>query len=213
MIKQLSLDDIGLKYAYNFGKGKNYTGGDKTSLGQNFTKTYATLFEPIRDNKINLLEIGVFHGKSLAMWCDYFPNGMIYGVDINLSSYHVNEPILRKHGAFGKNNVAVIETNINQISEKLSDIPNFDIIIDDASHKASDQFTAFITLFPIVRKGGYYIVEDIVDVFGFNKLFNDVYLCVSNIDSSDVKKNVMYNKANKIESIEIRKNMVIIRKQ
>lgn len=35
-----TLDEIGLKYAYDFGKGKKYTGGDKTSLGKNFYRIH-----------------------------------------------------------------------------------------------------------------------------------------------------------------------------
>jgi hypothetical protein len=93
-----SLDEIGLKYAYDFGKGKLYTGGDKTSLGQGFTREYETLFERFRFERINLLELGVFHGKSLAMWSEYFDNGSIHGIDIDLKHYHANVPQLVKLG-------------------------------------------------------------------------------------------------------------------
>ena len=61
-----SLDEVGLKYAYASGKGKAYTGGDKTSLGQNFTREYDTLLRPRRLERISILELGIFHGKSLS---------------------------------------------------------------------------------------------------------------------------------------------------
>ena len=38
------LDEIGLKYALpDHGKGKQYTGGDKTSLGFGFMKDYSKI--------------------------------------------------------------------------------------------------------------------------------------------------------------------------
>lgn len=93
-----SLDDIGLKYAYAFGKGKLYTGGDKTSLAHGFTKHYQTLLQHLRLEPVQLLELGVFHGKSLAMWSEYFAQGTVHGVDINLKHFYANESELRKRG-------------------------------------------------------------------------------------------------------------------
>ena len=31
------------------------------------------------------MEIGVYHGNSLKVWKDYFPNAEIYGIDIDPS--------------------------------------------------------------------------------------------------------------------------------
>jgi len=61
----LSLDEIGLKYTFDYGKGKNYTGGDKTSLGHGYTKRYDELFQGIRNNKIKLLDNIIFFYLSL----------------------------------------------------------------------------------------------------------------------------------------------------
>lgn len=95
---ETSLDDIGLKYAYAFGKGKLYTGGDKTSLGHGFTTHYDSLLHHLRLQPVQLLELGVCHGKSLAMWSEYFAQGTIHGVDIDLKHFHANESELKKRG-------------------------------------------------------------------------------------------------------------------
>jgi hypothetical protein len=96
-----SLDVIGLKYVASrtLGKGKNYTGGDKTSLGHGFTNDYERLFASRRHDPLTLLEIGVSHGKSLAMWCEYFRNATtVFGVDIDLGPYRDAEPELKRCG-------------------------------------------------------------------------------------------------------------------
>jgi cephalosporin hydroxylase len=210
-----NLDEIGIKYAFNFGKGKNYTGGDKTSLGNNFTEVYDVLFYAIRDDSVNLLELGVFHGKSLAMWSDYFTNGKIYGIDIDLKPYNENLAKLSKLGAFKNNNVSVFEMDVKSknFAEFIHTMPKMDIIIDDALHQADTQLNNFKLLFPILNKGGLYIIEDIVESVKFTELFKDIYMCVSNSENSIIKKNPSYAISTKIEYIKICQNMIIIRKK
>jgi len=210
-----TLDEIGVKYAYNFGKGKLYTGGDKTSLGNNFTKEYEILFEPIRENKLNLLELGVLCGKSIAMWSDYFPNGTIYAIDICLKTFFDSERELIKHSAFKNNNIKLFEKDITNDAFKdfVKDLPTFDIIIDDALHLAKAQYDNFIILFHKLNKGGYYVIEDIVDPDGFFSYFSDIIKCSSNVSSSYSKQNKHYSISVKIEYIQIKQNMVIIKRK
>lgn len=213
---KLSLDDIGIQYAYDFGKGKNYTGGDKTSLGQYFTKKYDQLFHHLRDAPVKLLELGVYHGKSLAMWCDYFPNGMIYGVDNDLKCYTENLSKLKKLGAFSKNNVDVYEEDITTENfQKLVQVwPKFDIIIDDANHNPDIQYNNFIHLFHKLQHKGCYVIEDIINPAKHMEYFKDFYMCVSNCESvgGAVKKTPSYSIATMVESVEITKNLVIVKK-
>ena len=209
-----SLDSIGVKYAPDFGHGKNYVGGDKTSLGNNFTDVYDKLFSELRQNKICLLELGIHHGKSLAMWSDYFSNGEIYGIDISLKPYTENISKLRRLGAFQNNNVKVLEQDITATNfvDLISSLPTFDIIIDDALHHADVQFNNFMKLFPRLNKKGYYIIEDIMDPIKFIEYFKSLYMCVTNCVNSNIKRDPMYSFATKIESIEIRHSMIIIKK-
>lgn len=207
----MSLDSIGLKYAYNFGKGKQYVGGDKTSLGKNYTETYDELFSSMRNNKINLLELGVFHGRSLAMWSDYLPNGHIVGIDIDLEPYRENEDGLKKHGAFKNDNVSVIEQDVtkNSFGDVVKSIKNMDIIIDDALHQAEAQYNNFKLLFHKLNKGGIYVIEDVVDPIKHMELFKNIYAGTINGNN----KFGDWNISNKVESIIIKSNMVIIKKK
>jgi hypothetical protein len=108
-----SLDEIGRKYAeYNYGRtSKDYSGGDKTSLGQCFTFEYDALFTPMRYQKVHLLELGVLQGKSLAMWSEYFVNGSVYGIDRDLKWYESEQRELKKQG-FDKEKVQVYQVRV-----------------------------------------------------------------------------------------------------
>ena len=211
----LTLDEIGIKYAYNFGKGKQYVGGDKTSLGKNFTKIYEELFNQIKHNKINLLELGIFHGKSLAMWSDYFYNGQIISIDIDLKPFYENEQTLKKYGAFKNNNIKVIEQDITKIifADTIKNLPNLDIIINDALNHANAQYNNFKLLFSKLNKNGYYIIEDVIDPIHHIELFKNIYACTTNSEIPNTKKLSDYSIANKIESILIKNNIVIIKKK
>ena len=58
-------------------------GTDKGSSFHDYLNKYEFLISRWKDEKIVLLELGVFHGASLKMWHEYFKNASIYGVDID----------------------------------------------------------------------------------------------------------------------------------
>ena len=47
-------------------------------FGHNYIDFYESIFNPIKENELNLLEIGVLFGNSLKLWSDYFINSKIY---------------------------------------------------------------------------------------------------------------------------------------
>lgn len=54
-----------------------------------FCDFYDKHLNPIRNESINLFEIGIFHGESLSMWEKYFDKGMVYSIDkYDLSVYN-----------------------------------------------------------------------------------------------------------------------------
>jgi hypothetical protein len=90
------------------------------------------------------------------MWREYFPNAEIIGFDIadfSKAPAIPNCKIVR--GDMGNPNdlVSLLELN--------DDCKPFDIIIDDASHASHHQQIALGTLFPYLKTGGLYIIEDL----------------------------------------------------
>ncbi len=56
-------------------------GADKQEAQHGYSKHYEPLLEPWRKQPIVLLEIGVWHGASIASWLEYFENAEIIGID------------------------------------------------------------------------------------------------------------------------------------
>jgi len=119
---------------------------------------YQLHFQPFRKRKINLLEIGIggyadpkAGGDSLRMWRSYFPNATIFGIDIYDKSSHEESRIKILRGSQAD------QVLLRQVSERAG---GFDIVIDDGSHVSEHVVTSFQTLFPLLRRGGIYAVED-----------------------------------------------------
>lgn len=136
----MNLNNLGLKYET-----------DKSSNWHNYLKYYDLIFNPIKDNKIKLLEIGIWGGASLLMWKDYFPNGEITGMDIEEKQYLKQDRInIYKGDQSNKEDLWALNRKYGF----------FDIIIDDGSHYGHHQKISFETLFPLLNSGGYYVIED-----------------------------------------------------
>ena len=123
---------------------------DKSSRTHNFTKHYEVYFEMLRDAPIKLLEIGVQSGASLRMWKHYFPKAQIIGLD-----YYDTD-------VMGEDRIKIIkgeQTSIKAMDEALLNGP-LDIVIDDGSHQNGAIMGSFEYLFPRIKPGGLYIIED-----------------------------------------------------
>ena len=72
-----ALHKLGMKHKV----GKANVG--KSFYGRNYFDIYEQYLAPMKNEPINLLEIGVLGGKSLRVWADYFPKAKIFGLDID----------------------------------------------------------------------------------------------------------------------------------
>ncbi len=105
-------------------------------------------FQPRR-----MLEIGIWHGGSLAMWREIFDACEIVGVDPNDRI----QAAARKH--FSEN--SRIHCNFFACpNPTLSMMGYFDLIIDDGRHGVEFVIPSFEILWPMLNPGGLYIVED-----------------------------------------------------
>lgn len=125
---------------------------DKSSEAHGYTKYYAKFFEPIRKEKLNILEIGIQNGYSLKMWREYFPKARIVGLDI-VDCKHMDES--RVETVVGSQNNPYFLKELHETKGP------FDIVIDDGSHQSEDMRISFETLFPLLKSGGIYVVEDL----------------------------------------------------
>tara|TARA_R110000868_G_scaffold9602_12_gene47331 strand:+ start:6235 stop:6909 length:675 start_codon:yes stop_codon:yes gene_type:complete len=134
-------------------EGNNFV-TDKSKYGHNFNKLYHKYFQEYRDDPLNLLEIGIAAGHSIQMWAKYFSNGKFVCLDHDI-----------KHYEYPQNDRIIVAKGDQRDTTLLNELNNqhgpFDIIIDDGSHIDSYTKITFDTLFPLLKSGGIYVVEDL----------------------------------------------------
>lgn len=136
----MTLDELALKH-----------GTDKSSRGANYTPIYERYLRDWRSSLITMLEIGVFDGASLRMWRDYFPQGRIWGLDVNPGCVvHEGERIT----------VITGEQADPDALDRCAPGEDFDLVVDDGGHYPDDQLAALMALWPRVKPGCLYVIED-----------------------------------------------------
>lgn len=118
---------------------------------------YEMLLAKFRNTaNLQLLEIGVWKGGSLKMWRDYFSaSATIVGVDTDdrCRQYeHANEKMFIRVGD---------QADSAFLQQLRDEFGCFDIIIDDGGHTTNQQITSFKHLYPALKLGGIYLVEDL----------------------------------------------------
>jgi hypothetical protein len=155
----------------------NHYGSDKDSSG--YTHVYSIMFDHIKNEKMNVLEIGIGTmiagasssmkhympdtyqpGSSLRAWRDYFVNSNIYGADIQRDTQFSEDRITT---------VLLDSTNKYEVDKTMSELNiQFDIIIDDGWHWDEAQKKTLLNFFPYLKENGIYIIEDIHPGSGLN---------------------------------------------
>ena len=129
---------------------------DKDNHG--YTEFYEKHFYPLKEKKINILEIGSYAGSSAASFAKYFPNANIFCIDINIANFKYSSKKIKVFDLDITNKKMVNNFITNIIRSKNDKF--FDIIIDDGSHKLNDILTSLNILFKHVKNDGFYIIED-----------------------------------------------------
>jgi 23S rRNA U2552 (ribose-2'-O)-methylase RlmE/FtsJ len=154
----VTLDELANKYLTDKG----------TSFPYRSVHGYAPIYEDYlskwRDKKIRLLEVGVCMessegGHSIRMWHEYFPNASIYAfdiVDMKKLETELGDRVKFFMGDQGS------KQDIDAAYSTFGSKP-FDFILEDGSHLHHHQMISFACLFPYVKSGGYYILEDVTE--------------------------------------------------
>lgn len=146
---------------------------DKASK-HNYTIFYDKFLSGKRVQVNNVFELGLgWHpdaGASHRAWKEYFTQANIYGADID------------KNVLFQESRIKTFfcdQTNVEDIkalwkNKEISDV-EMDLMIDDGLHEYEANIIFFESSFFKVKKGGYYIVEDINnnELYLFEKYFSD----------------------------------------
>lgn len=126
-----------------------------------YLKVYDQLFKDFQDKPCNILEVGYLYGGSCLLWEDYFPNANIIAIEKG------DNPVL--HPSLKRTRIAHMDVNDLTIEDLKGNEP--DIAIDDGSHKLDDQLYFIKTVYPVLKPGGYLIIEDVQDIANDLKSF------------------------------------------
>ena len=199
----MNLIEIGKKYP----SSKNISG---------FIQLYEKYFTPLRDSKINILEIGVDNGDSLRIWREFFSKANICGIDIDKKNFKINNTNILQGD----------QSDLNFLKSLVSEYKKFDIIIDDGSHQAKHIIASFNYLFNYLSDNGLYVIEDLQTSYipryggsriNLKKKKSSMNFIKSLTDSINYEKNNRpFFKKNKfdglIKSINFHQNIVFIYK-
>jgi hypothetical protein len=152
----------------------NRCGTDKGTVyrdAHGYTLIYEMLFANMRNQPINILEVGLSiggpeHGNpasrsvsdipSVRMWKEYFPASTIFGIDISDFSSFENEWFkFHRVDCSSSEQLERVVTTIRESGVMM------DIIVDDGSHASYHQQLTILKLFSLLKGGGFYVIEDL----------------------------------------------------
>lgn len=116
---------------------------------------YLPIYEAAFSSTERMLEIGVDRGGSLRMWREYLPDATIVGIDINPKAERYADPQQDIHVRIGD------QTDTRFLGRVLDEFGPFDTILDDGGHTPDQMISSFQYLFPRLKPGGVYLVEDV----------------------------------------------------
>lgn len=141
--------------------------GTVANSGHGYSLLYDLLFARERMAPLDICEIGLCIGgpevsdgaaerdvadiPSVKMWREFFPNSRIVGIDISDFSQFSTDWFQFVQADCG---------DANQLEKVKNTGRTFDFILDDGSHASYHQQLTFLKLFPLLKPGGIYIIED-----------------------------------------------------
>lgn len=102
-------------------------------------------------------EIGVLNGASIRMWNDYFGE-----VEKTIHAFDIEPNTLKSIESLPNVKTHVLDSgNVEQVNKTFIGLPQFDLLLEDASHCLGHQVTCLRECMKYVAVGGFLIIEDI----------------------------------------------------
>lgn len=151
-----------------------------------YERMYGDKFEPLRNRKLKMLEIGLGcdqrygPGASYYTWLAYFPH-----VDLYFIEYDAKCALKWVNETKGATIFIGDQSDPNFLESFMTETGgDFDIIIDDGGHTMTQQKTSLAVLWEAVKPGGMYFVEDLATSYhprwggGVGKKAKDSFMTV-----------------------------------
>ena len=147
-----TIADIFRSHSVLDANGRHINGTDKQT-NHNYGDAYESLF-PDRSAVKLMLEIGITDGSSMLAWREVFQEALVVGMDIEPCSCE-RGPRLEFHRGDFRN---------REECERTCGGRQFDFICEDATHQLADTLCALLYLWPFVKPGGVYVVEEFANI-------------------------------------------------
>jgi SAM-dependent methyltransferase len=123
-------------------------------IGHGYLGSYESIAAEL-GGSADVLEIGVANGEGLVLFRHLFPRGRLVGVDNNPRAYWREA----QTNAF-KIVADQDDPSLPNIIATATGVHSFDLIVDDASHDNIKTKQTFLTMWPMLRPLGVYVIED-----------------------------------------------------
>lgn len=141
-------------------EGRHVNGTDKNGPNHSYGDAYERILggyglsTDVRKDIGLMMEVGVADGSSLRAWCEVFPNAIIVGMDIHHSD--------KAHGDRIEFHLGDQRSQVD--CENAAAGRMFDVIVEDATHEIDGNLLTLFWLWPFIRPGGLYIIEEFANV-------------------------------------------------
>lgn len=127
-----------------------------TDKGTQYTQVYDRWLGHAREQRMRMLEIGLYNGGSFRMWRDYLPNTVLHGIDIDARTLAYQDEVANSEVRLvDQGDPAALEAFVAELGG------NYDFILDDGGHTMLQQIVSFEVLWPQIMPGGIYAIEDL----------------------------------------------------
>lgn len=130
--------------------GRHVNGTDKNGPNHTYGDAYEFMLRGRRESAELVMEVGVADGSSLLAWSEVFPNARCVGLDIHHSD--------KAHGdriEFHLGDQCSLQDCLRAAGGRM-----FDFICEDATHHLGNSLQTLLYLWPSVKPGGMYVVEE-----------------------------------------------------
>jgi len=133
---------------------------DKGTEKHHYYKDYEPYFESVREEPLNILEVGTFKAASTRAFHEYFPNATIHTIDIFVRTDPKDLDVLSEERVKWLKADSMDASLPVKIRKEWGDV-KFDFIIDDGAHWPEANRLTFENLVRFLKDDGTYFIEDV----------------------------------------------------
>lgn len=130
-------------------------------IDHHYHMVYEDHFSKVRENKLKVLEIGIWKGNSIRALTQYFPSADLYGIDIFDRIKPEQVSVLQKDNVHWIEGDSTNPDISDRVKKEFGGQIKFDIIIDDGKHTPKANMLSFQNLSGFLKRDGVYYIEDV----------------------------------------------------